>query len=171
MSDPSRVARGACAGAAALLAAALWPPPAHGFSNVAVGDPIENVQLPTLDGKNAPLLGQAQANVFVFVRPNQDHSLQVLTQMAELEKKSLIVAEPPPGAGGFRRLLGQRPQSQDERLGLNEAAAPASGEHAGQPFERFARLLQPGGDLIGVGPRRGIESLGERQQRFLPDGI
>lgn len=50
---------------------------------------------------------------------------EVAIYMAELEKKSLIVAEPPPGAEGFRRFLGQRPQSEDERLGLNEAATPA----------------------------------------------
>lgn len=55
---------------------------------------------------------------------------EVAVYMAELEKKSLIVAEPPPGAAGFRRLLGQRPQSQDERLGLNEAATPPPAEIA-----------------------------------------
>jgi parvulin-like peptidyl-prolyl isomerase len=55
---------------------------------------------------------------------------EVALYMAELEKKSLIVAEPPPGAEGFRRFLGQRPQSEDERLGLNEAATPAPTEIA-----------------------------------------
>jgi peptidyl-prolyl cis-trans isomerase C len=38
--------------------------------------------------------------------------------MAELEKKSLIVTEPPAGAENFRRQLGVRPKSEDERLGL-----------------------------------------------------
>lgn len=48
--------------------------------------------------------------------------------MAELEKKSLIVTEPPPGAENFRRQLGTRPKTEDERLGLapsTDAAAPA----------------------------------------------
>jgi parvulin-like peptidyl-prolyl isomerase len=49
---------------------------------------------------------------------------EVAIYMAELEKKSLIVAEPPPGAEGFRKFLGQRPQTEDERLGLNETATP-----------------------------------------------
>ena len=49
---------------------------------------------------------------------------EVASYMAELEKKSLIVAEPPPGAEGFRRFLGTRPPTEDERLGLNEAATP-----------------------------------------------
>ncbi|MEA2561291.1 MAG: peptidyl-prolyl cis-trans isomerase SurA [Acidobacteriota bacterium] len=53
---------------------------------------------------------------------------EVVIYMAELEKKSLIVAEPPSGAEGFRRFLGQRPQTEDERLGLNEAATPAATE-------------------------------------------
>ena len=38
--------------------------------------------------------------------------------MAELEKKSLIVTEPPAGAENFRRQLGARPKTEDERLGL-----------------------------------------------------
>lgn len=38
--------------------------------------------------------------------------------MAELEKKSLIVTEPPAEAVSFRRQLGTRPKTEDERLGL-----------------------------------------------------
>lgn len=38
--------------------------------------------------------------------------------MAELEKKSLIVTEPPAEAVNFRRQLGTRPKTEDERLGL-----------------------------------------------------
>lgn len=53
---------------------------------------------------------------------------EVAVYMVELEKKSLIVAEPPPGAEGFRRFLGTRPPTEDERLGLNEAATPAPTE-------------------------------------------
>jgi parvulin-like peptidyl-prolyl isomerase len=48
--------------------------------------------------------------------------------MAELEKKSLIVTEPPPGAENFRRQLGVRPKTEDERLGLapsTDMAPPA----------------------------------------------
>ncbi|MFP5285055.1 MAG: peptidyl-prolyl cis-trans isomerase, partial [Thermoanaerobaculia bacterium] len=51
---------------------------------------------------------------------------EIASYMAELEKKSLIVAEPPPGAEGFRRHLGTRPPTEDERLGLDESAQPAT---------------------------------------------
>lgn len=57
---------------------------------------------------------------------------EIAEYMAELEKKSLIVAEPPPGAEGFRRLLGKRPLSEDERLGLTEPAVdPADAMNPG----------------------------------------
>jgi len=55
---------------------------------------------------------------------------EIAVYMAELEKKSLIVAEPPPGAEGFRRLIGKRPQSEEERLGLNEALVPDTADPA-----------------------------------------
>jgi parvulin-like peptidyl-prolyl isomerase len=60
---------------------------------------------------------------------------EIAVYMAELEKKSLIVAEPPPGAGGFRRLLGQRPQTQDEKLGLTESPAPDTIDPATTPMQ------------------------------------
>lgn len=50
---------------------------------------------------------------------------EIAGYMAELEQKSLIVAEPPPGAEGFRRLLGTRPATEEERLGLAEETTPA----------------------------------------------
>lgn len=57
---------------------------------------------------------------------------EIAVYMAELEKKSLIVAEPPPGAEGFRRLIGKRPQSEEERLGLNEALVPDTTDPAAE---------------------------------------
>ena len=50
---------------------------------------------------------------------------EIAGYMAELEQRSLIVAEPPPGAEGFRRLLGTRPATEEERLGLAEETTPA----------------------------------------------
>lgn len=47
---------------------------------------------------------------------------EIAEYMAELEKKSLIVTEPPPGAENFRRLMGTRPLSEEERLGLVDRA-------------------------------------------------
>lgn len=53
--------------------------------------------------------------------------------MAELEKKSLIVTQPPPEAANFRRQLGTRPKTQDERLGLAPVVPTASADDAPKP--------------------------------------
>jgi parvulin-like peptidyl-prolyl isomerase len=61
---------------------------------------------------------------------------EVSRYMAELEKKSLIVTEPPPGAENFRRLLGTRPASEDEMLGLTapvQTTPPVGGEPGALP--------------------------------------
>jgi hypothetical protein len=63
------------------------PTEGHAFANLPVGGTLKNRQLPTLDGKRAPLLGGAKVNVFVFFRPAQDHSLQTLSQLARLEQE------------------------------------------------------------------------------------
>jgi hypothetical protein len=68
----------------ALLALAVAPA-ARGFTNVAVGEIIRNRDLPALGGGTQPLLARARTNVFVFFRPNQDHSLQTLSELARLE--------------------------------------------------------------------------------------
>jgi tetratricopeptide (TPR) repeat protein len=68
-------------------AASAVPSEGHAFVNLPLGGTLKNRQLPTLDGKRAPLLGNAKANLFVFFRPGQDHSIQTLTQLAALEKE------------------------------------------------------------------------------------
>ena len=68
-------------------ASSAVPSEGHAFTNLPVGGTLKNRQLPTLDGKRAPLLGGARANVFVFCRPGQDHSLQTLSQLARLEQE------------------------------------------------------------------------------------
>ncbi len=56
-------------------------------SEIQPGDVIANEELPTLDGGKAPLLSKKSlANVFVFVRPGQEHSADTLRQMAGCEK-------------------------------------------------------------------------------------
>jgi hypothetical protein len=70
-----------------LAAAASWPGGAVAFTNVEVGQRVENRSLPTLDGGRHALFDQAvRANVFVFVRPKQEHSTEVLRQMAECQR-------------------------------------------------------------------------------------
>jgi tetratricopeptide (TPR) repeat protein len=71
-----------------LLSAAFWPLAGMAFANVAVGDVLENPELSTLDGGKAAFLSTKHlANVFVFFRPNQDHSLETLKAMAKCEKE------------------------------------------------------------------------------------
>jgi hypothetical protein len=71
----------------AALSCAVWPLAGLAFANVEVGQVVENEELPTLDGGKEWLLSRkALANVFVFFRPQQDHSLETLRWMAVCEK-------------------------------------------------------------------------------------
>ncbi|HEU4385399.1 MAG TPA: redoxin domain-containing protein [Anaeromyxobacteraceae bacterium] len=72
-----------------LLSAALWPLGsfAFAFANVDVGQAVENEELPGLDGGKKPLLQKGKVGVFVFFRPNQDHSRDTLQRLAEIEKE------------------------------------------------------------------------------------
>jgi tetratricopeptide (TPR) repeat protein len=73
---------------AATLVAAFFPRPGRAFSNVAVGDPLENVTLRTLDGGKAELLSrQHRGSVFVFFRPGQDHSADALVELAAVQRE------------------------------------------------------------------------------------
>lgn len=84
-----------------------------------------------VDRKEARVLAFGEVQEQIRMREQRRRMQdEIAVYMAELEKKSLIVAEPPPGAEGFRRLLGTRPPTQDERLGLNESATPAPTEIA-----------------------------------------
>ncbi len=69
---------------AAALLAALGFGPLGAFSHAAVGDKVESRELPALGGGQAPFMGDARANVFFFVRPDQEHSRQVLSGLAGL---------------------------------------------------------------------------------------
>jgi len=71
-----------------LLSGAIWPLAGFAFANVAVGDAMQNVELATLDGgRHALFSNKALANVFIFFRPQQDHSLETLKAMAKCEKE------------------------------------------------------------------------------------
>ncbi len=55
---------------------------------VQVGDVVDDVELRTLDGKRDHLLVKGvKANVFVFFRPEQEHSLDTLKDLAGCEKE------------------------------------------------------------------------------------
>ncbi|MBK9516410.1 MAG: tetratricopeptide repeat protein [Anaeromyxobacter sp.] len=78
----------ACLVGVALVGAA-WPGAAAAFSNVREGELLENPTLPTLDGGRAALLsGAVTASVFVFFRPQQEHSLDALREL-ELVRREL----------------------------------------------------------------------------------
>ncbi len=78
---------GCRARAAAALLLLLGPPLARAFRGMEPGQPLRDRSMPALDGGQAPLLGKARVSVVVFFRTGQDHSLQVLRQMAALEKE------------------------------------------------------------------------------------
>lgn len=71
---------------ASVAVATMAPTRSLAFWNVAVGDRIRDRDLPTLEGGRQPLLGRAQATVFVFFRPNHDLSLQTLSDVARLQR-------------------------------------------------------------------------------------
>jgi tetratricopeptide (TPR) repeat protein len=69
-----------------VLLALASPGGAEAFTNVAVGDRLDPDVLPTIDGGREPLLvSGAKANVFVFFRLQQEHSIETLKAMAACE--------------------------------------------------------------------------------------
>ncbi|MBI5509383.1 MAG: hypothetical protein HY903_11585 [Deltaproteobacteria bacterium] len=84
----------------------VWPAAGAAFYNVKVGDPIANVTLPTIHGKDGTLLGKGVgASVFVLFRPDQENSKLGLAEMARAKqalagKKVYWVGVVP---GGFER--------------------------------------------------------------------
>ena len=63
-----------CIAASALCVFSAWA-----FARVPLGGAVENVELAALDGARTPVLSNATANVFVFVKPGQENSRSVLT--------------------------------------------------------------------------------------------
>jgi peroxiredoxin len=74
-----------CAAGMALALLLVAPAPARAFMHVGVGEKVPNPELRRLGGGAERLLSKARVTVFVFFRPNQDHSLQTLGQLAALE--------------------------------------------------------------------------------------
>jgi tetratricopeptide (TPR) repeat protein len=53
---------------------------------IQVGDPVDDAELPTLDGRRERFLApKVKANVFVFFRPQQEHSVDTLKDLAACE--------------------------------------------------------------------------------------
>ena len=116
------------------LEAALWKLAAGTVSEPVAGrGGLHIVQV--VDRKEARTLGFAEVQEQLRVREQRRRMQdEVAVYMAELEQRSLIVAEPPPGAEGYRRLLGTRPPSEEERLGLREATNPPAVVEPGRPL-------------------------------------
>jgi len=73
--------------AAFRISLGLWACAAWAFAHAKLGDVIQNVEMPTLAGDKAHLLGNAAANVFIFFKPGQEHSTAALKQIAACEKE------------------------------------------------------------------------------------
>ena len=69
------------------LALTLATPAAAGAFAVEVGEHVPDDELPVLGGGKAHLLAPVRVSVFVFFRTGQEHSLDVLTRLARLEKE------------------------------------------------------------------------------------
>jgi len=70
-----------------LIAGGAIAPLGVALARVEVGEAVENVDMPTLDGGRAPLLARkALANVIVFFRPDQEHSVETLRRLVGCEK-------------------------------------------------------------------------------------
>lgn len=65
----------------------LWPA-AWGFAHAEVGSVIEDVEMPALDGGKQRLLSNAEANVFIFFKPGQEHSQATMKKISLLEKET-----------------------------------------------------------------------------------
>ena len=60
----------------------------EGDRRIQVGETVEDVELKTLDGRKEHFIQKGvAANVFVFFRPEQDRSVDTLTDMARCEKE------------------------------------------------------------------------------------
>jgi tetratricopeptide (TPR) repeat protein len=80
-----RAARSAFA-AAIVAVLPLWPA-AWGFAHAEIGSVIENAEMPVVGGGRHPLFTTAEANVFIFFKPGQEHSRAVMKQVARIEKE------------------------------------------------------------------------------------
>lgn len=77
---------------AAPLLLLLVPATALAFRGMQPGEPLRDREMPTLEGGRALLLGKAKVSVVIFFRTGQEHSLQVLRQMSQLERE--LAGEP-----------------------------------------------------------------------------
>jgi tetratricopeptide (TPR) repeat protein len=73
---------------AATLLCGGWPGAGRAFSNVELGATLENPSLPTLEGGRAELLSRkVTASLFVFFRPQQEHSLDALRELESIRRE------------------------------------------------------------------------------------
>jgi parvulin-like peptidyl-prolyl isomerase len=106
----------------ASLEAAVWKLAAGAVSEPVAGRGGLHV-IQVVDRKEARIPAFSEVQEQIRAREQRIKMQEEIGRyMAELEKKSLIVTAPPPGAENFRRQLGTRPKTEDERLGLAPAA-------------------------------------------------
>jgi tetratricopeptide (TPR) repeat protein len=71
----------------ALVGLVLWTCAAEAFTHAQIGSVIPNPELPQAGGGKHYVLSNAVANVFIFFKPDQEHSRSVLRQLAILERE------------------------------------------------------------------------------------
>ncbi len=72
----------------AAAAAVLGFVPLAAFSNAEIGSTVENRELGVFGGGTRSYLGDAEANVFIFFRPGQEHSHELAAGLAELIRET-----------------------------------------------------------------------------------
>lgn len=72
----------------AAVAAALSLVPAAAFSNAEIGSKIERRELGVFGGGTRSYLGDADANVFIFFRPGQEHSRELASSLGGLIRET-----------------------------------------------------------------------------------
>ena len=56
-------------------------------AHAAIGTAVADAEMPTLDGGKAQVLGNVEADVLVFFRPNQERSLGALRELAQCQQE------------------------------------------------------------------------------------
>ena len=67
--------------------AVLWSLSALAFANAPIGSVIENTSLPVFTGGAQTFLSDTNVSVFIFLKPGQEHSNQVMVQIAKCEQE------------------------------------------------------------------------------------
>jgi len=134
---------------AALVASLATAGDAAAFTNVQEGQAVADAVLPRLDGGSDHVLGGARVNVFVFFRPGQDHSLDILTRLAAMERE--LAAKPV----RWVAIVSDDYPAEDARATVREAGIrmPVLVDKGNVYYGKLGVRLHP---VVGIADRSGV---------------